>query len=310
VSIVERPDLSQRKGLSKSLITDAEQCEQRWWLQKWHPVPWRGNPDTEFGRCLDAGIQLIVEYARAGTPLDIDRAKAAAEEMESPVDGELTVDQDEVGVGLELFVTDVLPHFDWAYCQTQAHINVPMFNWGKGDGHPDLILSSGAVWDVKSGRKARSAKTLELAYYAFQMEASTGEMVPEVGYLMFVRAKEPYWQGFGRDELHQRELKSGPNKGQLVTAGHPIPNYYPDKDFLDWAYNRISAMIRADKADTMINRVARENYIRQHGNDVGWQPENDCFPGGPRNGGLCRGCRFNPLYGGTCVMAVSEEEEE
>jgi PD-(D/E)XK nuclease superfamily len=281
--IVERPNLDARAGLSKSALQDFDICQQRAWFSLHHPMPWIPNPDASFGSCVDRGLEVLIECARAGIPLDFERALQAAREQE---DREVEVDQDEVEVAIRAFADDDLQptakkgeerqraplnEHDWAYCRTQAHIHVPIWDLGEVDGHPDIILASNEIFDVKTAKRSRdTAKTLELILYGVMVEEESGKVVPEVGYLVWVR------------------LKRG-GRWQTITT-------FLTDDLRGWAYERVSAYIRAVKADAVLNK--------------GRDPINFTFPGGTINGRFCRGCRFNPLYGGPCRMAVAEDEDE
>jgi hypothetical protein len=278
-----RPDLSERTGLSKSALIDFDLCQQRAWFSLHDPRPYIPNPDMTFGSCVDRGVEVLVECARAGIPIDLPRALAAAAEAQER-DG-IEVDQDEVEVAVRAFYDDEaqppakkgeerqrapLNDHDWAFCRRQAHIHVPIWDLGEVDGHPDLILASNEIYDVKTAKRRKyTARTLELILYAVMVEEDTGLIVPEVGYLAWIRLKTPYWQ--------------------------TISTFVTD-DMRGWAYERVAAYIRAVRADEVLNRNQK--------------PQNWTFPGGVINGRFCQGCRFNPLYGGPCKMAVAEEEDD
>ena len=296
--VVVREDLSQRKGLSKSALTTHAICPQKTFQRKYHPRPCIGKPKVTFGSCVDAAVEILVKCARAGIELDFDVALAASLEIQER-DG-IEVDQAEVETAIRRFASEVMPHFDWAFCKTQAHIRVPLFDWGEVDGHPDLIFASNAVDDVKTAAHPKqTARTVEGGIYALMVEEETGNPVPEFGYLVWVRDGQ-YWQGFGPDALGERELKSGPRKGQMVPVGHPIPSTYIDDEFRRWTYEVVSAYVRANKADDMLNR---------HRIERGLEPENYSFPSGPVNASICLDCEYNPLFGGRCRMAPARVED-
>jgi hypothetical protein len=321
--VVARPDLSGRTGLSKSALIDFDICQQRSWFSLHDPQPWIPNPDMTFGSCVDAGVEVLIECRRAGIPLDIPRALAAAVSAQDR-DG-VEVDQDAVALAVNTFWDDDLQpapsltpcptcgaelrerfkprgqerpsgwrcvgcdwttdadddpachgprqlaplnEHEWEYCRTQAHIHVPIWDLGEIDGHPDVILASNEVFDVKTAKKMRqTARTIELIVYAVMVEEETGKPVAEVGYLVFVRP-------------------SG--------CWRTITTYVTDA-MRDWAYERVAAYVRAGRADEVLNRNAA-------------MPQNWTFPGGPVNARFCDGCRFNPLYGAErpCRMAVNE----
>jgi hypothetical protein len=297
MTIVAREDLSQRRGLSKSALTTFDICAQKAWQRKYFPRPFIPKPKMTFGSCVDAGVEILVTYARAGLELDIERAMAAAVEVQER-DG-IEVDMAEVESALGAFVTDVIPAFDWSLCRTQAHIHVTL-EWGEVDGHPDLILSSNAVWDVKTAANPKkTARTIEGGLYALMVEEETGKPVPEFGYLVWVRGG--YWQGFGSDAIHQRELKSGPRKGQMVNEGHEVPHTYVDDELRRWTKARVSAYVNADRADDLLNGARARR---------GMEPLNYTFPSFAVNASICGDCEFNPHLGGNCQLAPGNVEED
>lgn len=181
----------------------------------------------------------------------------------------IEIHMEEVEASVVAFVRDILPAHDWTGCVTQAHLNVVMDGWGEVDGHPDIWLRSDACWDVKTSKRAKeTARSVELGLYALMIEAKTGRPVPEVGYLTRVRTKTPTWQ----------------------TLSTPVTD-----EFRDWTRERVDGFVRAKRADELLNRNAVE-------------PVNWTFPSGPKNGGLCRTCQYNPMFGGACRMAVKGEE--
>jgi hypothetical protein len=323
-----REDLSQRTGLSKSALIDFDICQQRAWFSLHKPAEWIPNPDATFGQCVDHGVEVLIECARAGIPLDVPRALAAAATAQER-DG-VEVDQELVALAVNAFwddeaqpaaplspcpqcgaelkerlkprgqdrptgwrcssaecgwTTDAdddpqchedrqrapLNEHDWAYCRTQAHIHVPVWDLGEVDGHPDVILASNEVFDVKTAKRKRAtARSLELILYAVMVEEETGKPVPEVGYLVWNRSGG-YWQ--------------------------TITSYVTD-GMRSWAYERVAAYVRAKRADELLNR--------------GREPQNWTFPGYAVNARFCEGCRFNPLYGAErpCRMVATGEQDD
>ena len=295
---VVRPDLSRRMTLSKSALTKFQMCATKSFNAKWYPRPFAKNPRVTFGSCVDAGVEILIACARAGIEADFARAMAASWEIKER--DQIDVDQDEVEQALRAFVADVMPRFDWAYCRTQAHLHFPMFDWGEVDGHPDIIFH-GQVWDVKTSvYPKKTAMTVELGMYALMVEEETGEPVTEVGYLTWVRAENKYWQGFGSDEIGQRALKTGARKGQMVDTGHHIPSTYVDDEFRRWTKEQVSAYVRANRADDLLNARRIELNL---------EPENYTFTSGPNNFSLCRTCEYNPHLGGACRLAPAHMEE-
>jgi hypothetical protein len=293
-----REDLSQRTGLSKSALTTFAICPQKTFQRKYHPMPFIGKPKVTFGSCVDVAVEILAKCARAGIELDFDVAMAASREK-SDLDV-IEVDQAEVEFAIRSYAADVMPHFDWTFCRTQARIHLPLFDWGEADGHPDLIFSSNAVWDNKtSAYPKKTAKTIELGYYALQVEEETGRPVPEVGYLNFVR-DGGYWQGFGSDALGERELKSGPRKGQMIPTGHQIPSVYVDDEFRRWTRAVVSGYVLADRTDDLLNGKQLA---------MGREPLNFAFGGQPVNWSFCSDCEYNPLFGGSCLLAPAHTED-
>lgn len=328
MTLAQRPDLSERRGLSKSALIDFDICQQRAWFSLHNPQPWIANPNATFGSCVDRGVEVLVQCARAGEPLDYRRAFVDAREAQER-DG-IEIDQVEVRHAVRAFADDrkqpapaLLPcptcgaelkerfkprgeerpagwrcadkecgwttdldddpachgprqlaplnEHDWAYCKTQPHIRVPVWDLGLADGHPDLILASNEVFDVKTAkRKRNTARTLELVLYAVMVEEETGRPVPEVGYLVWDR---------------------GARRWQTITT-------FVTEAMRAWAYERTAAYVRAVRADAVLNR--------------GREPQNWTFPGYVANSRFCDGCRFNPLYGAErpCRMAVTEDADD
>jgi hypothetical protein len=260
-AVVERPDLSERTALSKSALAVAELCGQKAWLEIHDRRPFIPNPDVTFGSAVDAGVENLLTAARAGFPDTAKPLEAAALVIER--DG-IEVDFNEVERAITRFGTDVLPKYDWSFCRLQPHVNVPLEDWGEVDGHPDIVLASGAVYDVKTSKRAKeTARSVELGLYALMVEEETGAAVPRVGYFAWVRLVKPYWQVIESD----------------VT-----------EDFRSWTRERVAAYVRAKRADELLNRRAEV-------------PVNWTFPSGPKNAGLCLTCQYNPLMGGPCRMA-------
>ena len=296
---VVREDLSKRRGLSKTALTRFGICPNKAFQNKYFPRPFIGKAVVTFGSCVDAAVEVLIKCARADIALDIERALGAAVEVEAR-DG-IEVDQDEVEQAVKAFASDVMPKFDWHLVRTQAHIRLPLFDWGEVDGHPDIIFPAPSVWDVKtSGKPKQTAMTVELGMYAIMVEEETGDAVAEVGYFCWVRGDARYWQGFGPDELGERALKTGARKGQMVPTGHHIPSVYVDDEFRRWTQEQVSAYVRSDRADDLLNqaRIAK-----------GMTPENYNFNGSPVSFAMCRDCEFNPLYGGACRIAPAHVED-
>lgn len=182
---------------------------------------------------------------------------------------EIEVRPEEVDMALSHFVEDVLPARDWSLAQTQVHLHVPLFDWGEVDGHPDILLP-GEVVDVKTSKRSKdTARTVELGLYALMVEEETGEPVKQVGYVTWVRrTRTPAWEWTVAEFTDDLRL---------------------------WTRERVSGYVRAKRADELLNRRAVE-------------PVNWTMTAGPRNGGLCRTCQYNPQFNPPrpCAMAVTE----
>ena len=266
---VVREDLSQRTGLSKSAFGTFEWCQQQAWWDKWERRPWVPNPAATFGSAVDAGVESIITYLRMGQDPDMERAMAAAEEGRAR--NEVEIDMAAVQVALTSFVASVADQWDWSYARLQAHLHVTLDGIGEIDGHPDIILPHVAVLDIKtSTRRKKTARTVELGTYALMVEEDTGDEVPEVGYLTYVRLVKPVWQ-------------------TVVTC--------VDDELRELTRQRWGGFVRANNADDMLNRRRVQLNL---------PPENYSFPGCPVNGKRCRTCQYNPSLGGRCQMAVTE----
>jgi hypothetical protein len=264
MTLTIREDLSQRTALSKSALNVMDMCGQKAWLEIRHRRPFIPNEATAFGSAVDAAVEQIIRGRDGG------HALLAAKEVKER-EGVEEVDLNEVDDAIAAFQRDILPKHDWQYAATQVHLHDTIEGWGECDGHPDIVLQSGAIWDVKTSKRMKdTARSVELGFYALLAEADGGLTVPEVGYFCWVRTKKPYWQ----------------------TISTPVTD-----EFRAWARERVDAYVRARNADVLLNRTATE-------------PVNWTFPSGPKNGGLCRTCQYNPTMGGDCRMAVTEGEAE
>jgi hypothetical protein len=267
--IVQRDDLTNRTGLSKSALTSFEMCSQKAWQRKWHPRPFIPNPRMAFGSAVDAGVEKIVEYVRIGQPVNGELALAAAHEA-GDRDG-IEVDYDEVLHALTSFEREIVPQHDWRLASLQEHIHVTMDGWGEVDGHPDIILP-GEVWDVKTGqRRKETARTIELGMYALMVEEAKGRPVERVGYFVWVRTTRPYWQTIATE----------------VTS-----------EFREWTNERVMAYVRADRLDDMVNAKTTppENWTFP-GGPINATLCKSCEYS-PQLGGECRMAVLDALPGG------------
>ena len=256
--------------LTKSWMVGSDLCGWRGWYDLWDPKPFRMTEPVAFGKAVDAGVELIISAARSGQMPDLIRSMAAAKAAVEDLDIEL--DWREVDVALFAFQVDVLPKFDWSYCETQARFSLDIEGVGPVEGHPDIVLRDGTVLDVKTAARAKpenAAATayLELGFYALMVEAMIDEPVPAVGYITWTRTKAPRWQ--------------------IVTA--PVTD----------TMRRISLNLAAGKARM---RKADADLNRQSAG-----PENWVMTNGPRYAGLCNDCAHAPWNGGGCVIADREE---
>lgn len=264
-ALVERPDLSQRTALSKSVLGTFDICQTKSWYSLHDPKPFVPNEKVVFGSAVDAAVEVVVKYARMGERPDLDQATAAAEEVIAR--DVVEVDILEVQGAIAGFVATVMPKFDWSYAKTQASITEVLDGLGECNGHPDLILSDGRVFDVKTSSRAKEVPSVELGFYALLVEAESGQPVPSVGYINWVRLKRPMWQ----------------------IAEAPVTD-----ELRRWTYERAASYVRAKKADTVLNARADT-------------PSNYSFPGSARFPSLCVDCPWGPALGGPCLVAYREE---
>lgn len=222
---VERPDLSQRTALSKSVLGTFDLCQTKTWLSIHDPRPFVPNEKVTFGSAVDAGVEVILKYARMGQPIDMDQAAEAAEFI---IDRDGTeVELVDVQLALEVFILQVVPKFDWALCALQPSLTATIGELGECNGHPDIILGDNSVWDVKTSGRAKEVPSLELGFYALLAEeVDPTRKVPRVGYLNYVRSKRPFW----------------------LISETPVTD-----ELRRWAYEKSAAYVRARKADTMLN---------------------------------------------------------
>jgi hypothetical protein len=224
-ALVERPDLSTRTALSKSALGTFDLCQTKSWLSIHDPKPFVPNEKVTFGSAVDAGVEVILKYARMGQPIDLNAATLAAEFVIER--DETPVDITEVQAAFASFITQVLPHFDWEFCGLQSHLTAVLEGLGECDGHPDIILGDNSVWDVKTSGRAKEVPSLELGFYALLVEeVDPTRKVPRVGYMNYIRSKRPFWQ----------------------VVDTPVTD-----ELRRWAYEKSAAYVRARKADTALN---------------------------------------------------------
>jgi hypothetical protein len=286
-AIVQRPDLTARKTLNKSILGDFGRCQTKTWYSLHDPKPFIPKEVVTFGSAIDAAVEVIVKLVASGQPADLGRATAAAvevidrddakaEDLGVPATG---VDIIEVQSALATFAASVLPVMTFDRAITQHSIRATIEGLGEAEGHPDILIpvaDGDEVWDVKAtvGKRAKEARSLELAFYAILREAETGRPVTRVGYI---------------------EYRRGAPNGALVKPQWLTPSTAITPELRRWAYEQAAAFVRAKRADALLNAKAAE-------------PVNWSMTGGPSFSGLCNDCPWNPALGGPCAIAVREEE--
>lgn len=265
--IVTRPDLSKRTNLSKSSLVTADLCGAKAWLEIHDRRPLIPAENITFGSAVDAGVEVILTQVRAGQVIEEVRYMAAATEMMARDD--TGVSADEVGNALFMFTGAIVPHYDFAYCALQETLREDLPELGEAEGHPDVMLADGSIYDVKTAKRGKpedaAGTSIELGFYALLAEAS-GKTVPRIGYWTWVRTRSPAWQ--------------------MVDS--PVTPEIRRRTF-----ELAAAYVRAKRADEVLNRKLAA-------------PQNWTFPSGPRNLSLCGSCQYNPIVGGPCRLAVQE----
>lgn len=225
MTIVVRPDLSDRTALSKSALTQFDLCQTKAWFSIHDKRPFVPNEKVTFGSAVDAGVEQMAFDLRAGHPIDEAKAFGAAAEIVERDGVELVFS--EVESALRKFPAQVAHLYDWTDVSLQTHLNFHVEGLGEVDGHPDLIWPDNTVRDVKTGKPKKSAETPELGLYALLVEAVTGRRVPAVGYIYYDRSlATPKWgviEAPFTDEYHR------------------------------WAYERAAAFARAKQGDALLN---------------------------------------------------------
>ena len=266
MTLVVREDLSQRTVLSKSALTTFDMCQQQAWFEIHDRKPLIPNERITFGSAVDAAVEQIATMLRDSAKVDMDQVMAAAQEC---VDRDATdVNLDEVEKAAERFVVEIAGRRNWATVACQPNIVVDLPDLGPISTHPDIVYGDNGIDDVKTAKRAKADEpTLELGFYAIAVEAFSGEPVPNVGYLTWVRVTRPYWQ----------------------EVNFPVTD-----ELRRWTRERAGSYIRAKKADELLNRKAE-------------MPRNFSFPGGPAFRSLCGDCQYAPANGGECGIAYRGE---
>lgn len=255
--IVERPDLSQRTALSKSVLTQFDLCASKVWYGLHDPRPFVPNEKVTFGSAVDAGVEIIVKLLASDQPVTLDRAFAAAAEIVERDQVELVFS--DVEHAIEKF-PDAVQGIDWRLAVTQAHLTATLEELGECDGHPDIILGNNAIFDVKTSGRAKEVPSLELGFYVLLAEeVDPTRKVPSVGYFNWVRSKKPFWQ----------------------VVETPVTD-----ELRRWAYEKSASYVRAKKADEALNRNGTARNFSMVGGPSFAGLCRDC-PYNPSMGGPC-----------------------
>lgn len=243
MTLVVRDDLSTRTAVSKSTLTGFDACPTKAWHDIHHRRPLIPAENITFGSAVDAAVEVAVKYLRAEQPVDLAVAMTAA--MEPITRDGTDVDILEVEGALDRWMVTIAPGYDFRLAAVQQRISGELPDIGPVDGHPDVVLGDGRIFDVKtSKRPKRDEPTVELAFYALIGRECAGLAVPSVGYWTYVRTQKPYWQTV--------ELTVTP-------------------EMLGWAIEKAAAYVRAKRTDAVMNRDQAE-------------PVNWAMTGGPRYG--------------------------
>lgn len=253
-ALVVRDDLSRRRALSKSTLTGFDICPTKAWHDIHHRMPLIPDERLTFGSAVDAAVEAAVKYLRAEQQIDEAVCMAAAQEVITR-DG-VDVDILDVERALDGWVVSVAPNYDFRLCRTQAHVSGEHEDLGEIDGHPDIVLADGRVFDVKTSKRAKAEDwTVELGFYAFLIAHVEGTPVPAVGYWTFVRVMRPYWQ----------------------VLEWPVTD-----EMLRWTVEKAAAYIRAKRADAAMNAKAPT-------------PTNWSMTGGPSFPAACQTCQYSAI---------------
>ena len=229
-----------REVLSKSFMHTA--CGEKAWFTIHDPRPWVAPEKVTFGSAVDAGCSAYVAMARANDPASVDMDRAYAAAWDAIKDEPNKPEMSDVQQAVDAFAA--LP-YDWAYSKIgmaagTAKAFTMRFDLGPGIGmvdcHPDIVLRDHSIWDIKASKRAKpddaAEKSIaELAFYGVCYEAYTGETVPMVGYLTWVRSKKPYWQQVYcdlSDEMRVKALANAKRWRAAIAASDPsINNTFP-----------------------------------------------------------------------------------
>ena len=264
---VVRPDLSQRTALSKSALVAFDLCQQKAFFEIHNRRPLLRSEKVSFGSALDAATEALIAGARDGR--DATRAVYDAIIFVEQRD-EIELDAAELDRAVRGFTDEVMPKFDWTGAATQPDLWAVLPGIGEVNGHPDIVLASNAVWDVKSSTRDKVLPSMELGLYALLLEAAQGVTVPEVGYLTWIRS----------------------GKGRWAIQRQPV-----DDELRRWSWEHLRRFSAAKALDAQLNEGAET-------------PTNVVFAGGPKFAGLCGDCQYAPWNGGGCALAYGGGTEE
>lgn len=249
--LVVRDDLSRRTALSKSTLVAFDLCATKAWHDVHFRRPLVPAERITFGSAVDATVEAAIKYLRMEQPVDLPVCMAAAEEVIAR-DG-TPVDILDVEGALDRWMVTVAPQYDFRFAGVQVRISGDLDGIGPVDGHPDVVLADGRIFDVKtSARAKREEPTLELGFYALIGREMGGLTVPAVGYWTYVRVTKPYWQ---------------------------VIEFPVTPDLLRWTVAKAGAYIKARQADDMWNAGAET-------------PDNAAMTGGPAWSGMCADCQY------------------
>lgn len=262
--LVVRPDLSVRTAVSKSALGEYDLCQTKAWHALYHRLPATPNERMTFGSAVDAAIEVAIKHLRSEQPIEYERCMAAAHEVIAR--DEVAVDSADVERALDRWIVDLAPRYDFRLARTQHHIRGVLDDIGEVEGHPDVWLADGRIFDVKTASRAKADEmTTELAFYALLGREVEGIAVPSVGYWTWVRIGKPYWQ---------------------------VLEWTVTDEWLQWAVETAAAYVRAVRVDRMHN--ARSEH-----------PNNWAFGGGPAFPTMCADCQYRdrcnrarPVMGG------------
>lgn len=193
MTVVVRPDLSQRVALSKSAIATFEWCPTQAWFEIHHRKPIILDEGLVFGSAVDAITETLIKSHQQGLPRETAmRLALDAAAYITKRDG-IELDSTELTRAANGFWDHVMPKHDWSQARLQADLTADIAGLGICNGHPDILMP-GKVWDVKAKTYAPKPPFVELGFYAILAEETEGEPITEVGYIVWRRLKSPYWE--------------------------------------------------------------------------------------------------------------------